>query len=1164
MSLQDKISINAHYTRSINLERDVSSADAVKAYIPTSRAIKTLERIGGTFKTDQAPRAWSLVGPYGSGKSSFAIFLAHLLGELDEDASKAAGSVLRKTNASVGRRFGNISKGTSGHCYVLLTGSPEPLSERLTMALAESAEAYWDNRRGRNPAIVDELKSLAKKKTITVSKLQSAVKSLQDAVAKAGGNGLLIIIDELGKFLEYEARHYGANDIYLLQGLAEHACAGHDANLTLIVMLHQSFEQYAKGLGESLKNEWAKVQGRFENVPFLESTEQVLRVVSAAFELDVSSAERKKIAKVAVQAAKALDKEKALPGALDQQAAADLFEQCYPLHPVSALLLPILCQKVAQNERTLFSYLGSQEPHGFKDSLSHLSGIGDWIYPWEIYEYFILNQPAAISDHVTHRRWAEVVTAVERLGDAKSEESELLKAIGLLNIVGVQGGFKASKEIVSLCLPNKKLANEVAQSLQDKSIVQLRKFSGEYRVWQGSDFDLDAAVEEQINKLGRFDLSVELNARHALDPIVARKYTIQNGALRYFIPTFVDASNYEQLEKKAKEPRIIFFLSEGQEDSKLFRKEVKEFYSDLDIVVEYLNSTQLRDAVSEIMALEGVRREAQELNTDPVAQREFKDRYAASLSAESELLDELTENPGASEWYWGSEHLSIPTKRSMQEALSMVLEKVFHASPVIRNELVNRDKPSSQAAAGRNKLLAAMTNNPDKEDLGIDKYPPEKTIYRSILRELGVHKEVTKGVWAFESPSKRSSLYPVWQRIEQFLDSTEAEAKSFADLSEELIAPPYGVKEGVLPLLYIAVYIVHQHELALYENRIYVPYLGEELLERFVKVPHEYTVQQFRIQGMRASIYEQYSNALFEGKQKKSVIELVRPIAQFVGNLEDYTKKTKSSDLTERAKALRTAFNLAKSPEKLLFEDLPKALGYDVSAIESDNSSELEGFSKVLMDTLRELKYAYGDMLKRQQKLLAQAFHMDADIELEELRRKMIGRYAGLEQYTVDVDGLKAFIKRLTKPAGTDDAWFENILMFLGKKPSSKWLDSDRSEAEVKLSDYSKRILDLETLRLHYEKTAENVEGDFDVILLKSLKKGCEPIDEVVAIDKKRHEGIQDVKEELINAVSSYKDKELQLAAIAEFVDDFLTDYRASQNAKQKRKPGRPKRAVNE
>ncbi|WXG55007.1 MAG: hypothetical protein RNU03_10165 [Candidatus Sedimenticola sp. (ex Thyasira tokunagai)] len=166
--------------------------------------------------------------------------------------------------------------------------------------------------------------------------------------------------------------------------------------------------------------------------------------------------------------------------------------------------------------------------------MSRCEKVGDLIYPWEIYEYFILNQPAALSDHFTHRRWAEVVTAIERLGDTQVDDVHILKAVGLLNIIGAQGNFKASKDIVSLCLPKKVSVHRAIDRLTEKSVIQYRKFSAEYRVWQGSDFDLDANVEAEQGKLGRFDLAESLNSRHALMPIVARKYTIQSGALRYF------------------------------------------------------------------------------------------------------------------------------------------------------------------------------------------------------------------------------------------------------------------------------------------------------------------------------------------------------------------------------------------------------------------------------------------------------------------------------------------------------------------------------------------------------------------------------------------------------------------------------------------------------
>lgn len=1162
MSLVNKITVNAHYTRSINLERDASSSKVVGAYIPTTRAQNTLSRIAETFSERQAPRAWTLIGPYGSGKSSFAIFLSHLLSSQDEMASKAALKVLRKANPSIARRYQNIIKGSAGHCCVLLTGSPESLAKRLVEALADAAEAFWSKKRGRNPVVINELRDLSKDEDIATSKILEAVKKLQDAIAKTGGNGLLIIIDELGKFLEYEARHYGANDVYLLQALAEHACAGHDANLTLIALLHQSFEQYAKGLGEQLKNEWAKVQGRFENIPFLESTEQVLRIVSAAFTQNITDAEKRKISAFAQKAAEVLDKSDALPGGLDKVSAKNLFAQCYPLNPVSALLLPILCQKVAQNERTLFSYLGSQEPFGFRDSISKLKNIGDWIQPWEIYDYFIMNQPAAISDHFTHRRWAEVVTAIERLGDAPESEIQLLKTIGLLNIIGTQGGFKASKDVISLCLPTKKETSLILEALNKKSIIQYRKFSGEYRVWQGSDFDLDAAVNEQLSKLGKFDLAEILNARHSMLPIVARRYTIKSGALRYFVPVFTDAQTFKSLDHRDVNARIIFFLAEGKEDEKLFATEVKAYFSELDIVVEYLNAIELREIVSETLALEYVQREAQELHSDPVVQREFKDRYAAAVLSEHEILERLINEPSDSNWYWKQEKLNAKDKRTLQQALSSVLERVYHSSPVIHNELINRDKPSSQAAAGRNKLLLALLTSPDKEDLGIEKFPPEKAIYRSVVQELGLHQKSKSGKWKLTPPAKKSTAYEAWKIIENFLSTTEKSPRSFADLTPILKAPPYGIKEGVLPVFYVVAFLVNQQELALYENGTYSPYFTEEQLERFVKVPHEFTVQRFRIEGLRASIYEQYTKALFRDNQKRTIIELVRPLAKFIGDLPEYTQKTKSLDISQRAKAVRNAFNLAKSPEKLLFEDLPKALGY--THIADAKNNELEGFSSELMDALKELKECYPNLLETQKVLLAQALHVTNKTDLSVIRKEICGKYVGLENYTVDIDGLRAFIKRLTKTTGSDEDWFVNILMFLGKKPVEKWSDADKVEAEVRLAEYSRRLLDLRKLQLHYEQKIAEKDDEFEVILLKTLKKGREPIDEVVTIDKSKINAIKGIKEEIQAILSQYKDKELQLSIVAQLADEFLTKYRSEQQTSRKGRPGRPRKVSNE
>lgn len=1156
MSLTGKIHVNTHYTRSVNLERDANSIDVVNAYIPTSRALRTLSKIAGTFHEQQAPRAWSLVGPYGSGKSSFSVFLAQLLSRPEDLSTKTASRVLKGAEKSLSAQYSKANKGKDGYLEVLVTGAPEPLIQRLVRGFADAAELYWKGRKGKSPAIVGRLRSSAVEENVSTTELVGLIKDLQAQLSKTNAAGILLVIDELGKFLEFEARHYGANDIYVLQALAEHACQGSKVNLLMFVLLHQSFEQYAKGLGESLKNEWSKVQGRFEEVPFLESVEQTLRIVSAAFQQNISEKEHQAIKEAIVKHVGALSKIEALPGALTEDEATTLFVSCYPLHPVSAILLPLLCQKVAQNERSLFSYLGSHEDFGLVDMMERMLEFGDLVLPHHIYDYFITNQPAVVGDYLTHRRWAEVVTAIERLGDAKPIEIELLKSIGILNIIGGKGGFKASRDLLATIFPNKSSLNTASKKLTEKSVINYRRYNNEYRVWQGSDFDLEDALQDELNNLGNFALAEELNGAKALRPVVARKYTIRNGALRYFVPYFVDAKTYKAFPAQSEDPRIIFFLTGGQDDEKLFHSSVANHFSDLDLVVLCLNGSQLREAAAETLALNRVRVNQQELNSDPIAKREFDDRLTAAEQSENRLLEALLDSPESNQWFYKGKNQLVNTKRSLQETMSSVLVQVYSQSPVIHNELINRDRPSGTANSARNKLLYAMLNHESEKDLGIDKFPAEKAIYRSLLKATGLHKEGSDEKWQFAEPAsdkrhltaieKASNISPVWECINGFLDSTENQAKSFAELNKKLMAPPYGLKAGVLPILYIAVYAVYNYELALYENRRYKPFFTEEMLERFVKRPDQFEFQRFRIDGMKASIFSQYSRVFHGDTKTRTLLEIARPLASLMGSLPNYTKNTKRG-ISEQAQEVRTVFNLAKSPQRLLLHDLPKALGFEALQQQS-TEEELTEFSQSLIDNFRELQNAYGVLVDNQRQLLAQAFNLPPSKNLSEIRKTVSSRCYGLENFTVDTKGLKAFILRLTRDDLSDDEWFENYLMFMGDRtPSKKWLDSDRDFAEHRLNEFSRGIVDLGQLNIHAQQKSKELETDFDVYLLRSIKRGGEFKDQVVAVDQQMAKTIKSTKEKLASALNGLNDKELKLAALAETIDDFLIQYKELQ-----------------
>jgi hypothetical protein len=187
-----------------------------------------------------------------------------------------------------------------------------------------------------------------------------------------------------------------------------------------------------------------------------------------------------------------------------------------------------------------------------------------------------------------------------------------------------------------------------------------------------------------------FSLADQLNEASYLLPIVARRCTIKNGALRYFVPTFFDAKNYRTTKQRGDSPRVIFYLAAAKDDEKFFYDQIADYYSEPHLLVLFLSGMQRRDAVAESQAL--------------------------------------------------------------QEVMSDVLVEVYGQAPAIHNDLVNRDRPSSQVNAARNKLLYAMLHHEKEADLGIVKFPPEKAIYRSLLLATGLHKENGRGEWRFVEP----------------------------------------------------------------------------------------------------------------------------------------------------------------------------------------------------------------------------------------------------------------------------------------------------------------------------------------------------------------------------------------------------------------------------
>ena len=854
MKLNKVISLNNWFSKSVNLERDSSTSEALSSYVPTSVSKRMLSSFFESQKKDKRlSRAWSLIGPYGSGKSSFALFLTGLLEDPASDLHKLACKKLQKFDEDLFKQHKRIIKNTNGYFNVLVTGSTEPIEEKLYRAIFESLE--HSEIAGQDKKKILKTKIIEKK--ITSSNVVNLVKEIQFLLKSSTNDysGFVLIIDELGKFVEFAGRNRIEGDIYLLQQLAELSFQDNAVPFSLVVMLHQAIEYYAKDLDQKTKNEWRKIQGRFEEVSFSETVEQSVLIIKEAIQGEYSQSQKNKLKTLTRKALKPLLKQQAVPGNLDLSEAEELFTECYPLHPVTAIILPMLSQKLAQNERTLFSFLSSSQDFGFPSFLEQ-KNFEEYITTSDLFDYFIANQGSYISDHYTHRRWLEVQNALDRLGEAPSTQVNLIKTIGLLNIVGSMGGFKASLDLLSVIFEEKQLSKDI-KVLEKKSLVSFRRFNDEYRIWQGSDFNLEQGLSHEMAQFEDFSLAKELNHLIPPRPQIAKKSSITNHTLRYFRTSYLNESDLIAYQEEDSYPKIIYLLR----DNNLKANEFKDLVSRLSkniILVSIDSSSGLENMCKELSAMKVILLSYPEIQSDPIAKKEVEDQI---LNLEEQISNRLNSalRDKTSTWYHQGKFVNYKSTIDLQNKFSDIIDEIYPDSPIIANELLNRDVISGQAQRARTMLIQAMIEENLLKELAFDnsKYPPEKTICEALLIKHNLVTFSSDGNLKFNSPDKQNDFFPLFEMLKSTLRKSKSPI-SFKEIQKKMSRPPFGIKEGLHPVIFMSFFMVNRNKLAIYEDNQFKPYMDSEAIDRFVRTKtNSFAFQLYEFKG-QAKLIDEY------------------------------------------------------------------------------------------------------------------------------------------------------------------------------------------------------------------------------------------------------------------------------------------------------------------
>lgn len=1147
--LADYITIRGRYRKSVHLERDWDADQALAGYVVTALVRSVLSRLARGLSKDAQQRAWSVTGPYGTGKSALAVFWADLLSEPTQKHAQAARKILRAANSELAAELLNAKGPIGKNCAfvtVLATGERAGLDLVLLRALLRALEQFWSVRPGARPGVLRSVRAAIRRAERghrvgvkeVVSLFETAATKVRAAAQPAAG--LVVVLDEAGKCLEYAAQEPTRGDVHLLQELAESANRSGDCPILFITILHQAIERYAGRLGAAQRNEWAKVQGRFEDIAFQEDTDQLLNLVAAA--LEVKRALPRKLAAQYERLAEQVATEASRGDAQVSEQLAYQLKQLFPLHPATGLVLgPLFRSRLAQNERSLFSFLCSAEPVGFQEHLRQPLKNKDArlnLYTIDqLYDYVVNALGTQLYGH-DGRVWAEIDTALRRVPrDAEQLDARALKTIGLLSVVGDQAGLRPSAKLLELALADGEDATRRAVAagidrLTAASAVVFRKYRDAYQIWEGSDIDLDELLHAAFDQTDtRAGLARRLMSLVPPRPIVARRHLFRTGTLRFFDVHYVEADALEESMSRfasTEADGVVFVVLPRAGGDVGYVRELAgqkmlwftRMSDDMKPAVVGIpqNASHLSDLAAELAALEWVQANTPDLARDPVARRELTARLEEAERLVVEEMSRLVDGTSGSgcDWYYRGEILPAKTGSELGRALSDICDSVYYKAPVVHNELLNRRQLSSSAAAARRNLLEAMLLHGDQNRLGFEGYPPEVSMYRSVLERHRLHRD-TKHGWRLGAPTLRGpgTLRDAWTAVQQFLASTEESRRTVAELYNVLRAPPYGMKDGVLPVLLVAVFVDLESEIAIYEGGAFVPGLSVPVIERLLRWPEKFELQRFKIAGVRAKVFERFGRALLHGEEadRPSLLAIVRSLVQFVADLPDYARITR--EVSETAQRVRAILLRAKEPGPMLFRDLPSACGCKTfETSKRASSGEVELFFENLRAALGELQTAYPRLLSDVESHLRAAF--DLPKKRGALAAGLGARAQRLSELGADAE-LKAFLLRATDSDLRGEDWLSSVATFLASKPPPKWNDGDLDVFQVKTARVARKFKALESLAVQLNKTSDS--GDQRLIRLAIAQPEFPEVERVVSVPSEDADEVERLRKQLLRAL---------------------------------------------
>ncbi len=1077
----------ARFSPSINIIRD---AEKAFNYIPTPNSQRIVQQIVNDYKI--GIHSFNLIGSYGTGKSSFLLaFEKSLRGE-------------RQDFGAIREQFGHAADFE----FLRIVGEYRSLFESLMQSpqLAQytaheqdvwkAIDRYYADVRQRNACLV-------------------------------------IFIDEFGKFLEYAAAHTPERELYCIQQLAEYA-NDEEKNILFISTLHQGFDSYARDLNVAQRHEWEKVKGRLKELTFNEPVELLLNLAADHLDANRTSGKPQHEIRALVNV---INASRTFPHR--NTLTPELAQKLVPFDPLAGAVLTLALQRYGQNERSLFTFLQSNDRHGLFD------------YDADTHPYYNL---ACLHDYLLHNyhsflstkynphytQWAAIRRALERVEGRFEQDVEeaasIVKTIGLLNIFASENAAIDKEFLLAYaeqCLGIQQ-AEPLIKQLENHKIILFRVFRNKFLLFEGTDLDFEMALLRAASNVDAVnDVVTPLKKHFDFPYILAKAVSYQRGTPRFF--------TFELSESPSGRPphgeidgviNLVFSETISVEAVQEFSTTHKQAI----LYGVYGNTRQIREMLFEIAKAEHV---IKDHHDDHVAVQEL--RHLIQYQREElnrAVLEHVYDKNSDIVWVFQGRKIPINSLAEFNALLSSICENVYCDTPIFRNELVNRHMLSSAISTARKNFFSALLEHAAEEDLAFPtkNFPPEKTIYLSLLKDTGIHR-CTEAGYTLSEPQE-PSFHPLWQASSRFLEGAKAARRNLQEFIELLEAPPLKLKGGLIDFWMPTFLYITREEFAIYQESVYLPELNRNILEQIVKKPQRFQVKTFDVQGVKLDIFRRYRAMLQqtgdEGFTNASFIETVKPFLTFYRSLPQYTRHTKNLD--PPSLRLREVIVNASDPEKTFFEDFPRALGYggELNFNEIDDDL-LKAYIHQLQTSIRNLRTCFSALIGRIEVRLRTELGCP-EVEFPAYRALIRERFASLREHLL-LEHLKGFYSRILSDFGDRDAWIGSIVHALLHKPLEEMQDEEEELIYQRLNETMQELDNLcDIAKLVIDPEREKVVK----LEVTSSTEGSQ--ERLVRLPKKKTDEAQHIEKSIDKKLAKLHDRSVRIAILVKLLQRELRD----------------------